>query len=51
MIKLETETLNKKVLSKQQKVERDEEDTMSSGKLFHTFRAATEYILVSKWLS
>jgi len=35
------ETLNKKVLSRRQKIERDVEDTMSSGKLFQTFRAAT----------
>jgi len=38
MIKSENETLNKKVFSRRQK---DAEDTMSSGKLFQTFGAAT----------
>jgi len=33
-IKSENETPNKKVLSRQQKVEKDSEDTMSSCKLF-----------------
>jgi len=32
---------NKKVFSRQQKVERDAEDTISSGKLSQTFGAAT----------
>jgi len=40
-IKSENETLDKKVFSRWQKVERDAEDIMSSGKLFQTFGAAT----------
>jgi len=41
MIKAENETLNRKVFSRRQKVERGAEDTMSSGKLFQIFGAAT----------
>jgi len=38
---LANETLNKNVFSTGQKVERDAEDTMMSGKLFQSFGAAT----------
>jgi len=44
-IKLENET--QKVLSKWQKVERDAEDTMSPGKLFQIFGAATGNALLA----
>jgi len=47
-IKSENETVHKKVLSKRQKVERDAEDMMSSGKWFWTFegRGASEDALL-----
>jgi len=47
MIKSENETLNKKVFSRWRKVERDAENTMSSGKLFQIFEAATGNALLS----
>jgi len=40
-IKSENETLNKKVFSRRQKVERNAEDTTSFGKLFQIFGEAT----------